>query len=235
MAERKFTRSREDVRKIRESVTKELQEREKALPPMVRDTGGSISGLKINTPVFQKWVKDIQEKVNPLIGKHVEDAPEYTINPLILDQSLEDITKELKEKLVKGASEYDSTNSDTDISPEAEDLDNAPKINSNKDKKFIDINIIENETRRMPHKTNDEILKKCEERMGAYHDDKDYKTDMPIDKIISKYKDILIAKAEEQKLLENKNNQDDVKDKNNSTMSSDDNSENGSKNDPENI
>lgn len=192
MADRRIKRKREDVRKIRDVIKKEDDAREAALPPMVRDTGGSISNLKINTPVFQKWVTDLQEKVNPLIGKHVQDAPEYTINPLMLDQDVIDLTPDVQETI--------------DIiseSPEAEDLDNSPKKNHEEDKKFIDINIIENETRRMPAMSNEEITKNCEIQLSTYHGDKKYKTKMPIDEIITDYKDLLIAKAEEQKLLGN--------------------------------
>ena len=101
----------------------------------------------------------------------------------------------MKNSLKNGVAEYDV---EKDGSPEAEELV-SPKKDEHKDKKFIDINLVENTVRRNPEKTNEEIEKTSIEQMKSYHDDPKYTPKISISGAIENYRDVLLIKAEETK------------------------------------
>jgi len=206
MNKRKIKRKREDLHKVRDFVKKEKEAIEKALPPIVRDTGGSINKIENKSLYFKGWVKNHQD-INPLIGKHVTEAPEYSTECLILDQNVGELDDVMKKTLEQGAAEY---NPDIDNSTEAEDLTDSPKICDNKDEKFIDINIIENATKRLANSTDETIKNSVIEQMKSFHDNPKYETEIDVEKRIKSYRDILrFEKSQEKKLLDVKKNDSD--------------------------
>lgn len=206
MPKRTFTRKKEDIHKINESINKEREIVEKALPPIVRDTGGSLSNIKNKSLYFNKWVQNLQENVNPLIGKHVEAAPEYTVNTLMLDQKVEELSESMRKVLDQGVSAYDPSK---DLGDEMEELEKSPKNNDTHDTNFIDINIIENTTRKLFNEDEEDLINSCLEEMKTYHDDVDYVSEIEVKSVIENYKHILVLEYKEKKrLLENKKSQD---------------------------
>jgi len=199
MPRRKFTRNKEDLKKVKEVIDKQHQEVEEARPPIVRDTGGSIANLKNKSRYFKKWVLNLQEKVNPLIGKHVESAPEYTVNPLMLDQDVEDMSDEMAKVLEKGAAEFNPD--DDTFEADSEEVQESIKKDDDKSEKFIDISIVENITRKMSTDEDEKIEEVCDEHLKSYHNDSKYETKIPVKSVIENYRKILVLENKQSEKL----------------------------------
>jgi len=197
-------RKKEDISKIRESVKKEKESIENALPSIVKDTGGSISNLPVKTKEYKNWLTDIRKNINPLIGKsYLTSAPEFdSEDKLVDDQKVEDTTPELAKVLSQGAGKFDL---EKDFSPEVKELGKGPKAGvDEKIEKFMDQTIVENTTKKFSTREDDQIREHAESQIKTYHDDPTYETDIDIDEVISTYKNMLVIQADaKKKLLEN--------------------------------
>jgi len=187
MARKKRASQKEKFLKIQDEVKKQKDESQKNLPSITRDSGGSIDKLPVQTKAFNNWLTEHQN-INPFIGKHVTSAPEYNTDQRELDSEEVEATDDM----LKG---FDSTayNPNDKDGLHEEDLSNAPKINRESHTKFIDINIIENETRLLTSKTNEEIESLVIDKMKSYHDDENYETEIEINKIIEHTKILMIG------------------------------------------
>lgn len=197
---RNFIRDREEALKVKEIVEKEQTETNKINVSIDKNAGGAIAHIRSNKSLyFNKWIQDIQ-KHNPLIGKHVAAAPEYSIDSLELEgQEVTELTDDLKRMIERGAASF-NPEEDSD-SPNVE---NRESIKNDKDaeQKFIDINIIEIATKKNYEKDDSIVEKRCVELLKAYHDDSNYETKIPIIEIIKNYKSILTLENIEKKKLE---------------------------------
>jgi len=199
MAKEIFRRDKDQVNKIRQSIQDVKDSASEKLPTLtdVGKAGGSIKGVTSKSLYFKRWV-NMQQQINPLIGKHITAAPEYSTESVIVDQKVTDLSDDMKENLNKGTESYNPEADDTKV----EDLGTAPKVDHQKDKKFIDISIIENTTRRMVSHKNQEIEDSCKHQMRSYHDDPNYETEMPVNQIIEEYRSNLIAAEKDKKRLQ---------------------------------
>jgi len=194
MAKKIFKRKKEEVNKVREVIYNEKNVLDANLPTIIgsgNKAAGSIGEVTSKSLYFKQWV-GMKQHTNPLIGKHVSSAPEYSTECVIVDQKISDLSDALKTTINSGAEGYNPSNDTTEV----EDLGKSPKVDHNQDKKFIDINIIENATRLLVGKTDDVIENTCKQQMKAYHDDPNYETKMPVKSIIENYRDKLIASKE---------------------------------------
>ena len=183
-----FKRKREDFSKLKNVVDVDSKKAQEALPPIVKDTGGSIGNLPIKTEAFKKWLGEVRENINPLIGKsYLTAAPEYSSEDKMVGETKVLDISELG-KLAKENYE--------------EELPESPKDNSDTEEKFIDINIIENAVREALGKSEDEIENLAMKKMREYHEDKKYETSLDIGKVIFNYKQNLIAREESRKMIE---------------------------------
>lgn len=189
MARKKRPSRKEQFTKIRESVDKQRQEAEEKLPAIVKDSGGSIDKLPVKTKAFSKWLSEHQD-ANPFIGKHVTSASEYNVSQTELDKVEVEATPELLKSL-----------ENTKFNPESNDglteeyLGEAPKVHNDSDKKFIDITLIENATRRLSGKPNEEIKEHAINSMRSYHDNSDYTPEVNLEPIIEHTKVLLLEKG----------------------------------------
>jgi len=206
MAKEIFRRNKDKVNKIREHIQSDNStSAPKDLPDIIKKAGGSIAEVKHNRSfALKNWLLAKQES-NPLIGKHITSAPEYSTDHVVLDQKVDELTPDIQNQINEGAAPYNPDNDTTEV----EDLGEAPKADHGKDKKFIDINIIENTTRRLIGKPDSAIETDCKIQMKAYHDDNQYKSGIDVSSRISNYKEILKIEAEQKKMfLEDNSNTD---------------------------
>jgi len=190
---RKIRESRkEQFAKIQEEVDVQKKEAEAQLPAITRDSGGSIDKLPTKTKAFNKWLTAHQD-ANPFIGKHVTSAPEFNVEQHEIENEEVDATPEMLKSMED--SEY---NPDATGGLQEEDLGEAPKIDKGSDKKFMDITITENATRRLIGKSNEEIQDYAINTMKSYHEDSDYAPEIELDSVIENAK-ILILEAGPQK------------------------------------
>lgn len=203
MTRERLIRKKEDVNKIRKYIH-EVNNPTKNVPSIVDKSYGSIGEVKTKSLYFKLWVKG-KHVGNSLIGSgNVQSAPEYSTDSVLVDQHVGEMTDDIQQNLEKGASAYDKDNIDTVDTTQLEDLGISPKLDLGKDKKFIDLSIIENTTKRLIGKTLEEVEENCKLQMKAFHDDPNYETDMNMANIISTYKNKLIATGQDKKLISNK-------------------------------
>jgi hypothetical protein len=193
MARKQRPSRKEQFDKIRESVDKQRQEAEDKLPAIAKDSGGSIDKLPVKTKAFNKWLTEHQD-ANPFIGKHVTSAPEYNVSQNELEQEEVEATPELLKSF-----ETTAFNPESDDGLVEEDLGEAPKVNNESDKKFIDITITENATRRLSDKTNEEIQEHAINSMRSYHDDSEYTPEVNLEPIIEHAKVLLLESGNTKK------------------------------------
>ena len=203
-------RDRDEVKKVKDSVVLEHKKESDALPPIVRDTGGSIAALNGNKSLyFKKWVHDLQERKNPLIGKdYIMAATEYnTESKLIGEAKIEELSDEMRVTLDNGAKEYknntvdynkdDQTGLDTG-DDEASLKEHVDEAEAN----FIDITIVENLTKDLQDQIDEDIEKEARSKLKEYHQDDEYEPEIDISSVIENFRFVLIAnKASGQKLL----------------------------------
>lgn len=184
---------REQFAKIQEVVDKQKDDIEAKLPAITRDSGGSLDKLPVKTKAFQKWLTEHQE-ANPFIGKHVTSAPEYNTEQ-----------KELGSEEVEATPELLNSIQDSEFNPSAdgglqeEDLGVAPKVTNDSDKKFMDITITENATRRLSGRSNEEIREHATNTMRSYHNNPEYKSEIELNTVIENTKIILLTSGEKVK------------------------------------
>ena len=213
-------RNKEDVKKVKDIIAEERKEVAESLPPMVRDTGGSIAGLHRNKSLyFKKWVTDLQER-NIFIGKdYIQPAKEYnTESQMVGKPTVTDLSDEMKNSLDKGAEEFkaDAADSNTDAvadflkdknSVEEETLpeDQTPfkEYATEAENNFIDMTIIENLTKDLEDQIDEDIEKAAREKLKEYHEDPDYVPKIDVFAVITEYKDRLLGGGNsDQKFLE---------------------------------
>lgn len=187
MARKKRPSQKEKFIKAHTEIEKQKEDAEKNLPSITRDSGGSIDKLPVQTKAFNNWLTEHQN-INPFIGKHVTSAPEFNTEQKELDSEEIEATDEMIKDFQD--SEY---NPNAEGGLQEEDLSNAPKVDRDSHTKFIDINIIENETRLLPGKTTEEIESHVIEKMKSYHDDENYESDIKIEEVIEHTKTLMIG------------------------------------------
>jgi len=203
-------RDRDEVKKVKDSVVLEHKKESDALPPIVRDTGGSIAALNGNKSLyFKKWVRDLQERKNPLIGKdYIMAAKEYnTESKLIGEAKVEDLSDEMRDTLDNGAKEYKNNTVDYNKDDQT-GLDTGDDEASLKDRgdeseaNFIDITIVENLTKDLQDQIDEDIEKEARSKLKEYHQDDEYEPEIDIPSVIENFRFVLIAhKSSDQKLL----------------------------------
>lgn len=199
MARKMRKSQKENFAKIKEVVDTQKSEFEAKLPAIARDSGGSLDKLPVKTKAFQQWLTEHQYS-NPFIGKHVTSAPEYGTKQKDLESEVVEVTPELLKSM-----EYAEFDSTSDDGLKEEDLGEAPKVNDDVDKKFIDITITENATRRLSERTNEEIEEHAINTMRSYHDNPDYETRIELNSVIDNAKSILLESGlKNKKYLSNK-------------------------------
>jgi hypothetical protein len=199
MSER-LKRKKEELSEVKKVIQQEQDDIKRSLPPIVIDTGGSIGNLNINTPAFKKWLVEVREKINPLIGKtYLSAAPEYSSKEQMVEKSasVEGLTDVFRKVLEKGASTFDPKDSS---GPEAENSGDLFKIND-VENKFIDIVIVENLTKKMSRETIENIEKTAIEELKDYYSNPEYITKIPIKEVIENYKNILLIEDNPDKKL----------------------------------
>lgn len=187
MARKKRASQKEKFLKIQAEVEKQKEEAENNLPSITRESGGSIDKLPVQTKAFNNWLTEHQN-INPFIGKHVTSAPEYNTEQKELDSEEFEATDDM----LKGF-EYTTYDPNDESGLQEEDLSNAPKVERDSHTKFIDINIIENETRLLAGKPNEEIESHVINKMKSYHDDENYQTEIEVNRIIEHTKTLMIG------------------------------------------
>jgi len=205
-------RSRDDVKDIKNTVIEERKKEIDVLPPMVRDTGGSIGALDGNKSLyFKKWLVNLQERKNPLIGKkYITAAEEYnTESKLIGEASVEDLSDAMKTILDKGAEKYnkDSSNiSDDGNTGSLNENNNTGSLKNSVDeceRNFIDITIVENLTKELQGQIDEDIEKESRARLKEYHQNNNYEPEIDIPSVIENFKFVLISQdSANLKLLE---------------------------------
>jgi len=205
-------RKREEVQKVKDSIQEEREEIAKSLPPIVRDTGGSIAGLGNKQPHFKKWVAKLQKEVNPLIGKdYIRSADEYnTDQQMVGDASVEEMTPEMMEMINQGKDEFQSNVLNPDHNSTVRDflndeddaatttVDTAEALKDGADDAemdFIDITIVENLTKELNDQITEDIEKEAKEKLKEYHQNKDYEANIDIPEVIENYKFLLIEQT----------------------------------------
>lgn len=214
-------RPREEVKKLKESVVEKHKKESASLPPIVRDTGGSIAALNGNKSLFfKKWVRDLQTRKNPLIGKdYIMAAEEYnTEAKMVGDPEIEELSPEMDSTLKKGAEEYKSNivepNKDAvadflkdkeAVGEETSDieLESFKEHGDEAECNFIDISIVENLTKELQDQIDEDIEKEAREKLKEYHQDDDYEPEIDIPSVIENYKFLLIAQNSPDKKLLN--------------------------------
>lgn len=193
MARKNRPSQKEYFSKIQDEVDTQKKEAEEKLPAIARDSGGSIDKLPVKTKAFTKWLADHQSS-NPFIGKHVTAAPEFNVEQKDIKEAEEvEATPEMLKSF-----ENSEFNPDADDGLQEEDLGKAPKVHNNSDKKFIDITITENATKRLSGKTDDEIKEYAINTMRSYHEDENYETQIEMNSVIEHAK-ILLLESEPKK------------------------------------
>jgi hypothetical protein len=212
MPKKILKRKKEDIEKIKAVLDKQNKDAEEALPPITRDTGGSIGNLPIKTKAFKNWLDNIRENINPLIGKkYLTAAPEFsTGDKLMDDMEVSDLSGSMDDALTNQAKDFngddlesfyifnDNNDTDPDAPPQV-----APKDDMGSEEKFIDINIIENAVREafadIDGAFDEEVVQnKAEDKLKDYHEDKEYTTKVNLPNIISNYKQNLIERKKEE-------------------------------------
>ena len=205
-------RSRDDVKDIKNTVVEERKKETDAIPPMVRDTGGSIGALDGNKSLyFKKWLVNLQERKNPLIGKkYITAAEEYnTESKLIGEASVENLSDAMKNTLDKGAEKYNKDSSnipDDDNTGSLNEDDNTGSLKNSVDeseRNFIDITIVENLTKELQGQIDEDIEKESRARLKEYHQNNNYEPEIDIPSVIENFKFVLISQdSANLKLLE---------------------------------
>lgn len=193
MARKRRESQKENFVKIKEEVERQKAEAEAKLPSIARDSGGSIDKLPVKTKAFQNWLAS-QQEMNPFIGKHVTAAPEFNVEQKKLDEQVEDVNPETLNQF--DDSEY---NPNAEGGLQEEDLGESPKLNTGAEKKFIDITITENATRRLSERTNEEIQEYAVNTMRSYHDDPNYEPEIELNSVIENAKILLLESGQKQK------------------------------------
>lgn len=194
MARKKRPSQKELFSKIQKEVDGQKKEAEENLPAIARDSGGSIDKLPVKTKAFSKWLTDHQS-TNPFIGKHVTAAPEFNVEQKDIEE-VEEI--EATPEMLKGFENL-TFNPEDDGGLQEEDLGEAPKVNNDSDKKFIDITITENSTKRLSDKSNEEIKEYALNTMRSYHNNEDYETKIEMNSVIENTKVLLLESTPKKK------------------------------------
>lgn len=164
---------------------------------IVKHAGGSINNLPVKTKEFGSWLA-AHQSTNPFIGKHVTSAPEEYTEAIKLndDEVLDEAdTQEFINQSTLGAAEFDPNSSFGD---EADDYKKAFKGDDTHDNKFIDLNIIENMTKKYLSLSGSMIEDKANIAMQTYHDDKFYETPINVSNIIKESKILFIEQKKQQ-------------------------------------
>ena len=171
-----------------------------SMPDIVQSTGGSINNLPVKTKEFDSWLA-IHQSNNPFIGKHVTSAPEYNVSQTDLGSSISDKPNEkdsnaiLFEKIKANIPAFD-------VEVDIENICEAPKLNQNQDKKFIDMLLVESSAKKLASKSNEEIKDYSIQLMKSYHDDSNYNTSIDLDMVVEQSKVLAIeSKKDEKKLI----------------------------------
>lgn len=171
-----------------------------SMPDIVQSTGGSINNLPVKTKEFDSWLAIHQNK-NPFIGKHVTSAPEYNVSQTDLGSAVADKPNEKDSNAIlfeKIKNHIPAFNVEIDI----ENICEAPKLNQNQDKKFIDMLLVESSAKKLVSKSNEEIKDYSIQLMKSYHDDSNYNTSIDLDMVVEQSKVLAIeSKKDEKKLI----------------------------------
>jgi hypothetical protein len=164
---------------------------------IVEHAGGSINNLPVKTKEFGSWL-DAHRANNPFIGKHVTAAPEeYTEEVKLNDDEVLDeaAASEFMNQANLGAADFNPNSSYGD---EVEDYGEALKGDNEHDKKFIDLSIIENMTKRYLSLPESKIVDEANRAMKAYHGDNSYETSINISNIIEESKVLFIEQKKQE-------------------------------------
>lgn len=181
MARKKIISKKENYQHYKDLLAEIQQDDVKELTSsqLIEYAGGSISNLPVNTKEFKTWLGE-QQEINPLIGKqYLMSAPEYNTDEVITETKF--VSGEERQTILNSQNkEYnpdDITNQimiemDKSITEESHDLN------------FIDMTIIENTVRKIPHATFADIISACESIMRKYHNNESYVTSIPMEDVI---------------------------------------------------
>lgn len=214
----RIKRKKEDVKKIKDSIAEERKEVVDSLPPMVKDTGGSIAALNSNKSLyFKKWVTDLQKK-NICIGKsYLTAAEEYnTESKMVGEPEMGEMTPEMLATLNNGAEEYKSNIENPDTSDigaflkdkdaieeevEHDEAESLKEAGAEAEIGFIDITIVENLTKELQDQMDEDIESAAREKLKEYHQNPEYEPKIDIPSVIENYKDVMIAQENPHKKL----------------------------------
>ena len=88
------------------------------------------------------------------------------------------------------------------VEVDIENICEAPKLNQNQDKKFIDMLLVESSAKKLVSKSNEEIKDYSIQLMKSYHDDSNYNTSIDLDMVVEQSKVLAIeSKKDEKKLI----------------------------------
>ena len=206
MARKKVISKKDSYQKIKEAVSKQNKQITDSITgtALAERAGGSINNLPVKTKEFKGWL-EAHQSTNPFIGKHVTAAPEYFTEEKKISEDIVDANdcnlningvnvNPLSDNNVK----FDPSD---DSGPKVEDLGGALKGDDKHDKKFIDISIIENTTKRLLTSESSDIIDEAKNALKSYHSDPQYDTEMNIEKIIEEHKVMLLTNQNNDKKL----------------------------------
>jgi hypothetical protein len=182
---------KEDFDKIKESIKEEVEDNKKSI--VVKNPGGSINNLPVKTPEYKKWLEAKQAK-NPLIGSEfVNSAPEYGTEMVMMDSGIHEMgAAELADLDNESGKEFNSINVENDSKEMVATDTEEELISDDTDKMFIDFSIVQNTTKKLLGRPLEDIKQDVVDELKKYHGNKDYETDIDIDKSIQQSKMILI-------------------------------------------
>lgn len=199
MPRKKVIKRPESFDKIKDSFEEEKNKANEVVSvDLVKHAGGSINNLPVKTKAFGSWL-EAHRSTNPFIGKHVTAAPEEFTEEVKLDDEevLDDASAAaILAQASAGAGEFDPNST---FGEQAEDLGESLRDDGNHEKKFIDLTIAENTTRKYLALPEHKIEEEAKRAMKAYHDDNDYEPEINVSAIVEESKVLFLEQKKEEK------------------------------------
>lgn len=196
MARKPGVSKKDEMGTVSDLNQKQGDEFKKNHPIIIKDVGGSIANLPVNTPEYKKWLEKKIAK-NGFIGHHLP-APELGTEFVLQDdQELINPNSPITESDLEKEEDVDS-HSPSDV------VETPPLIADSTDNKYIDLCIIENSTRLLLGRSLEDIEKDVSEKLKEYHQDSNYITPLNIPNCIAYSQHTLLENHhEEPKKLNN--------------------------------
>jgi len=199
----------EDVEKtfmdnVRNTIKEDEESKKSESAKIAIITAGSMSNMPIDSPYFRQWLQQHQNK-NPLIGKHVQSAPEYNTPTRNFGETTSDIdaldVRSIAEIATGTTTKYNSNESDVFNIKSIELSINSGKADTEQyEEKFLDVVIIENVTRSLPLTTSiDEIKIAAQQTMRDHYGDDTYVSDIKYEDIIENSRIMMLTNGVENK------------------------------------